>query len=84
MAHFGYSPPFKFFRRERFLTDTPKNYSIFNFEKEKAPDGTFIRVACTDGWIRLEELQIAGKKRLAVRELLLGWRDVLQYRFREP
>lgn len=45
---------------------------------------TFIRVACADGWIRLGELQIAGKKRLAVRELLLGWRDVLQYRFREP
>ena len=42
---------------------------------------TFIRVACSDGWIVLGELQIAGKKRLAVRELLLGWRDVLQYRF---
>lgn len=42
---------------------------------------TFIRVACADGWIDLRELQIAGKKRLAVRELLLGWRDVLQYRF---
>ncbi|WP_417014868.1 methionyl-tRNA formyltransferase [Alistipes sp.] len=42
---------------------------------------TFIRVACADGWVRLEELQIAGKKRLPVRELLLGWRDVLQYRF---
>ena len=42
---------------------------------------TFIRVACADGWIRLGELQIAGKKRLAVRELLLGWRDVLQYKF---
>ena len=42
---------------------------------------TFIRVACADGWIDLQELQIAGKKRLAVRELLLGWRDVLQYRF---
>ena len=42
---------------------------------------TFIRVACADGWVRLEELQIAGKKRLAVRELLLGWRDVLQYKF---
>ena len=81
MAHFGHSPAFEFFRRERFLTDTPKNYSIFNFEKEKAPDGTFIRVAYADGWIRLGELQIAGKKRLAVRELLLGWRDVLQYRF---
>ena len=42
---------------------------------------SFIRVACADGWVRLEELQIAGKKRLAVRELLLGWRDVLQYKF---
>lgn len=44
---------------------------------------TFIRVACPDGWITLRELQIAGKKRLAVRELLLGGRDVLQYRFRK-
>ncbi|WP_290541344.1 methionyl-tRNA formyltransferase [Alistipes sp.] len=44
---------------------------------------TFIRVACADGWIVLGELQIAGKKRLAVRELLLGWRDVQQYRFGE-
>ena len=33
--------------------------------------------------IALGELQIAGKKRLAVRELLLGWRDVQQCRFRE-
>ena len=44
---------------------------------------TFIRVACADGWIVLGELQIAGKKRLAVRELLLGWRDVQQCRFRK-
>ena len=44
---------------------------------------TFIRVACADGWITLEELQIAGKRRLPVRELLLGWRDVLQYRFQK-
>ena len=44
---------------------------------------TFIRVACADGWIALGELQIAGKKRLAVRELLLGWRDVQQCRFRK-
>ena len=44
---------------------------------------TFIRVACADGWIAVGELQIAGKKRLPVRDLLLGWRDVLQYRFRQ-
>lgn len=35
-----------------------------------------LRVACVDGWIWLDELQMAGKKRLPVRELLLGWRDV--------
>ena len=44
---------------------------------------TFVRVACADGWVFLEELQIAGKKRLPVRELLLGWREVGQYRFGE-
>ncbi len=42
---------------------------------------TFVRVACADGWIALDEIQIAGKKRLPVRELLLGWRDVGHYRF---
>lgn len=44
---------------------------------------TFIRVACADGWIVPGELQIAGKKRLPVRDLLLGWRDVSQYKFRK-
>ena len=44
---------------------------------------TFVRVACADGWVFLDELQIAGKKRLPVKELLLGWRDVAQYRFGE-
>lgn len=42
---------------------------------------TFVRVACPDGWISIGEMQIAGKKRLPVRELLLGWRDIHQCRF---
>ncbi len=42
---------------------------------------SFLRVACQNGWINLLEVQIAGKKRLPIRELLLGWRDALQYRF---
>ena len=42
---------------------------------------TLIRVACADGWITLGELQLAGKKRLAVHDLLLGWRDVNLCRF---
>lgn len=37
---------------------------------------SYIRVACTDGWIELDELQMAGKKRLPVKELLLGLRQV--------
>ena len=43
---------------------------------------TLLRVACADGWITLGEIQIAGKKRLAVRELLLGLRDIGRYRSR--
>lgn len=35
---------------------------------------TFIAVAAADGWVYLDELQLAGKKRMAVRDLLLGWR----------
>lgn len=45
-------------------------------------DGRTLRVACVDGWIWLDELQMAGKKRLPVRELLLGWRDVNNRSFR--
>lgn len=41
---------------------------------------TFIRVACADGWLLLGDLQIAGKKRLSVHDLLLGWRDVNDYK----
>lgn len=42
---------------------------------------TFVRVACADGWIALGALQLAGKKRLPVRELLLGLRDMPLYTF---
>lgn len=44
---------------------------------------TFIRIACADGWITLHDVQLAGKRRMPVRDLLLGWRDVLQYRCAE-
>ena len=33
---------------------------------------TYIKVACADGVVSIEELQVAGKKRMAVRDLLLG------------
>ena len=33
---------------------------------------TYVEVACADGVVAIEELQVAGKKRMAVRDLLLG------------
>lgn len=71
---------------------TPETAKLFAVRFEAAAHGeacgtlqsdgrTMIRIACADGWIGVDELQLAGKKRLPVRELLLGWRDVLQYRF---
>ena len=71
---------------------TPSTVKIFSVSFEPAQHGepggtiesdgrTLIRVACADGWITLGELQLAGKKRLAVHDLLLGWRDVNLCRF---
>ena len=71
---------------------TPSTVKIFSASFEPAQHGepcgtiesdgrTLIRVACADGWLTLGELQLSGKKRLAVRELLLGWRDVNLCRF---
>ena len=34
---------------------------------------TYVKVACGDGVVAIEELQVAGKKRMAVRDLLLGY-----------
>lgn len=34
-----------------------------------------LRVAALNGWVYIDELQLAGKRRMTTRELLLGWRD---------
>ncbi len=35
---------------------------------------TYLRFACNDGWLNVLELQLAGKKRMAVRDFLQGYR----------
>lgn len=35
---------------------------------------TFIRFACTDGWVYLKEIQLEGKKRMPVQDFLRGYR----------
>lgn len=39
-------------------------------------------VRCADGVIYLDDVQLAGKKRMTIKELLLGWRDATQCSFR--
>jgi methionyl-tRNA formyltransferase len=41
---------------------------------------SYIAIACADGWLYIDDVQLAGKKRLATKDLLLGWRDVTTLR----
>lgn len=41
-----------------------------------------LRVACADGAIAIRSLQMAGKRRMDLREALAGWRDAAECRFR--
>ena len=38
-------------------------------------------VTCADGIVYIEDIQIAGKKRLKIKELLLGFRGAEEYKF---
>ena len=42
---------------------------------------SFVAVAAADGWVYIDDVQLAGKKRMAIKELLLGWRDVANVSF---
>ncbi|MFV0593489.1 MAG: methionyl-tRNA formyltransferase [Draconibacterium sp.] len=41
----------------------------------------FINVACTDGWLQITDLQIAGKKRMKTNDFLRGFQNMEDYRF---
>ena len=42
----------------------------------KSDGKSYVAIAASDGWVYLDEVQMAGKRRMAIKELLLGWRDV--------
>ena len=42
---------------------------------------TYLGVRVADGVVYIDELQLAGKKRMTTKELLLGWRDASKCRF---
>ena len=40
----------------------------------KTDGRTHLAVAAADGWVYIEEMQMAGKRRMAIKDVLLGWR----------
>ena len=47
----------------------------------KSDGKSYVVIAASDGWVYLDEVQMAGKRRMAIKELLLGWRDVSEVSF---
>lgn len=41
---------------------------------------TFLKVACVDGWLSITDIQLSGKKRMKVEELLRGFHDIQSWR----
>ena len=61
-------------------------HATFTAKEHDAKAGTIrtdgkgtMEVACADGWIAIHELQVAGKRRMATRDLLLGFRNIEDY-----
>lgn len=49
----------------------------------KTDGKTFIQVACKNGWLKITDLQIAGKKRMKTDEFLRGFQQIGEYRFQK-
>ena len=47
----------------------------------KSDGKSYVAIAASDGWVYLDEVQMAGKRRMTIKELLLGWRDVSEVSF---
>ncbi len=84
-----YPAAWSYMYKDNVEVNSAKVFSV-SFEKadhqrnagEVNTDGrTVLKVACKDGWISLDEVQLAGKRRMAIRDLLLGLRDAADYCF---
>ena len=42
----------------------------------------YLKIACTDGWLSVTEIQLSGKKRMKVDELLRGFQEMGQWRIK--
>jgi methionyl-tRNA formyltransferase len=41
---------------------------------------SFLKVACTDGWLSITDIQLSGKKRMKIEELLRGFHHLEEWR----
>ncbi len=41
-----------------------------------------LSIACADGWLHIQQLQLAGKKRMSTEEMLRGFKSITSYRAR--
>lgn len=48
----------------------------------RSDDKTELSIACSDGWLHIEQLQMAGKKRMSTEELLRGFKHITSFRAR--
>ncbi|WP_347838359.1 methionyl-tRNA formyltransferase [uncultured Draconibacterium sp.] len=58
-------------------------------DNKNTPAGTlesdgknFLKVACSNGWLQITDLQIAGKKRMKVQDFLRGFQQIEEYTFK--
>jgi methionyl-tRNA formyltransferase len=66
-----------------FRSSMVNNSQLNNDQGKISTDGkTFIHVHCGRGIISVEEIQIAGKRNLSVKDFLLGFRGIDGYTFR--
>ncbi len=61
---------------EPFLNENPTAGEIYSDNR------SYIKVACADGWIFIDRLQVAGKRQMDTGEFLRGFKDIGGYSFR--
>ena len=63
-------------------------FAVHSTEKSKPIPGeiisdgkNYLKVACSDGWLEITDIQMAGKKRMKVADFLRGFQQINQYKF---
>lgn len=64
-----------------FITDMEESAVSSNLGTVSSDGKTYLKVACSNGYIKIKELQMAGKKRMSIEEFLRGFKIEQGFRF---